>query len=97
MLVGDKDEVLDGGGLFEEFSGLGKGQRLFDAGVLNKAELGGGSSGRNDDAAAGVFPIEASEGVATEFELFDRFGDFGFAQRHHGGRGFCGIGGIGGG
>jgi hypothetical protein len=52
------------------------------AGLLNKAELGGGNRGGNDHPAAGEFPIEFGQGHGVEFGLDDVGDDLGFAEWH---------------
>ncbi len=84
LFIRDEDEVFDGGGLFEQFGGLGVGERILLAGILDEGKLGGAGGGGNDHAAAGVLPIETGQGVAAEFRLDDVLDDLVVAERDAG-------------
>ena len=106
MFVRDENEVLDGGGLFQEFGSFRVGEWVLRAGVLDEGELRGGGGGGDDDAAAGVFAIEPGQGISAEFGFVDGLDDFCFVKaelrlavargcsRRAGGGGSCGRGGT---
>ena len=82
--IGHEDEIFDRRSLAQKLGSLVESERVFRAGFLDEGKFRISSGLGNNHAAAGVFAVEAGEGVAAELGFDNVFDDRVFAERNAG-------------